>query len=300
MKYSEIDILNFVDGCLNDAQTAEFLAELRVNPELANLVELMQASKLPIDKAYEQESQTPVPPALRNRVAALIVDNARANNAEKPQEQSGESALKQVEVPNANDTAVTRSSDGLAKLGWAVCLLAGVAIGVVMSPIYSQFKNAAVSDNTQTLAEISALQSHERFVARVADYQSLYVENTVSAVSDSRLQQAQLLLQSLSSRSAVQTGIPDFTAYGYEFARAQELGFEGEVLVQLVYRKPGAIPLAFCYMPKASHPNLAKQVSQHHQLQAVSWIEDSQQFVIVADESQAILRKMSDDSAVVF
>ena len=300
MKYSEIDILNFVDGRLNDAQTAEFMAELRVNPELANLVELMQASKLPIDKAYEQESQAPVPAALRNRVAALIVDNARANNAEKPQKQPSESDLEQVDVTDSNDVSVMRSSDRLAKFGWAVCLLAGVAIGVLMSPIYSQIKNATLSDNTQTLTEFSAQQNHERFVARVADYQSLYVENTVATVSDSRLEQAQLLLQSLSSRSAVQTGIPDFTAYGYEFARAQELGFEGEVLVQLVYRKPGATPLAFCYMPSANHPNLAKQVSQHHQLQAVSWIENSQQFVIVADESQAVLKQMSNDSVAVF
>lgn len=268
MRYTEEDILEYFDGQFDDKQTAEFLSQLRTDPELAELAKAMQASQVPIELAYQQAKLPPVPESLRVKVAALSDAASQAPDVSTDQ----------------------RPVKKWSSLGLVASLVCGIGLGaVVMQQVQTSLVNGLASPQASTN---NAQQTHLRLVKRIADYQSLYIENTVANLSTTRVQDAQRLLEKIQSNDAVSVGIPDFSEFGYDFARAQELGFEGDTLIQLVYRKPGFPPLAFCYMRSANTPPQELQLSQYHHLQSASWVSDSQHYVLLADEPNAILEQM--------
>lgn len=273
MKYTDVDILNYVDGNLTDSQTAEFLAALRNDSELARTVAAMQGSQLPIRQAYEQNPFPPAPDALRARIEQLISD------ANTEQENLSSSSLH----------TRTGSSTGL---GLAACLILGLCIGVLFTQVYQHTNNNQPNLSVTSSDVQSSQRIHERLVKRVADYQSLYVEKTVAALSPTHLEDAQALIDSINQRIGAQLSIMDYSSYGYEFARAQELGFEGQILVQLVYRKPGSTPLALCFMPGENIPAKPLEVSLQHQLHTASWVDNNQHHILVADEDNATLQQL--------
>jgi len=176
----------------------------------------------------------------------------------------------------------------------------GVCVGALVTSLYVQRNiNNTVLSASQSANEL-APSDHKRLVQRIADYQSLYIENTVVSVSDTRVADAMRLLESVNERGGMATGIPDFSAFGYEFARAQELGFEGQTLLQLVYRKPGSPPLAFCYMQDANAETQAVILERYHQLNGASWIEHQQHYVLLADESNMLLEEMVETAQLAF
>ncbi|MEM7257922.1 MAG: hypothetical protein AAF404_11095, partial [Pseudomonadota bacterium] len=77
-----------------------------------------------------------------------------------------------------------------------------------------------------------------------------------------------------------------------EFARAQELGFEGKTLVQVVYTKPGNSPLALCFMAANGESDEAVLISSRHGLGTASWIQNNQRFVIVGNEPEETLKNL--------
>jgi len=391
VKYSEVDILNFVEGRFNDVQTADFLAEHRSNPELAAAVQRMQASLVPINKAYQQQAMPPVPESIRQKlellksaetskhddtktitpenknsdgsdnhnsnsngsnskvapINAAAEINAEATHTEKAAHAESNvantidtgnviDALTANEAGNESELRNSRSQNRihpnsnsrfgkLSTMGLAACLVSGIGIGAIASQLY--IKQNATQQNTQPQnsltaagqqsAQLTDATTHHRWVERVADYQTLYVANTVANLSETRVADANKLIASVTGTSSdasaqsqslgqslgqseVQTKIPDFSDHGYQFARAQELGFEGKTLVQLVYSKPGDTPLALCFMAESDVKDLPVKLSKHHQLNAASWITDNQHFVLVADESDAVLNQMHSTAAAVF
>jgi len=273
MKYSEVDILNYVDGNLNDIETAEFLATLRTDPELARAVAAMQGSELPIRQAYQQNPLPPAPDALRDHVEKLVSDaNADQLNL------------------NLSDS---KKRTGLkAGLGFAACVFLGVCIGALLSQVYRQNNDTNPNLSAALSSATQPRSVHDRLVKRVADYQSLYVENTVASLSTTRVDDAQTLLAAISQRTGAQLSIMDFSSYGYEFARAQELGFEDQTVVQLVYRKTGTAPLALCFMPDNNTPSKPLEMSQLNQLNTASWIANNKHHILVADEDNATLQQL--------
>jgi len=246
-------------------------AALRNDSELAQMVAAMQRSQLPIHEAYQQNPLPPVPGTLRDYVADLAI---KAD----------------IDQENLNSPS-TQTRSGIASgIGFAACLVLGFCIGALLSQVHLLTKKT--NSSVAALVTESSASVHERLVKRVADYQSLYVENTVASLTTTNVEDAHELLESIRQRTGEQYSIMDFSSYGYEFARAQELGFEGQMLVQLVYRKPGAAPLALCFMPSATTTSKALSLSQQNQLHTASWIANNQHYILVADENNATLQEM--------
>lgn len=301
MNYTEVDILNFVEGHFDDQQTAQILGQIRIDSKLAAAVEAMQVSQLPIAQAYERESTPSVPQALRNQIDALT----QASQLHETKRKSLTDSLATRDENSAPSTAESNHHDTktrfskLTKIGLVACLVSGVGIGTVATQIYLQQNSnetSSASVNTEA-GQSSGELRHERLVNRVADYQSLYVENTVANLSESPTSDALKLLESIDSLGDSPTRLPDFSELGYEFARAQELGFEGKTLVQLVYRKPGSAPLALCFMPDSKTRPLTLKVSMHHGLNAAGWVADNRHYVLIAQESDAIMKRLYDTAS---
>ncbi len=284
MKYSEVDVLNFIEGRFNDQQVADILAQKRIDPELANTIDTMQASLQPYKEAYDAQVLPEMPESLHTQLQSTL-----ANKVTTPVTSSVASSA--IITAESSPQAIKHS----IPYKWvASFLLAGIAIGFFTA---STIPSSSVSSNDQPIASTNTelQEQHTKWVNRVADYQSLYVENTVKSIPSSAHTDAKNLLASLSTREGFAVSIPDLTEFGYEFVRAQELGFEGDTLLQLVYRKPGAMPLAYCLMPDQSNDakdDLPLQLSQQHNLGVASWIGGSRHNVLVADESPSTLQKI--------
>lgn len=315
MTYSELDIMNFVDGRLGDEERIKFESVMKSDPELAHAVAIMKASDLPIKKAYEQQPLAEVPQSLKDTLSSLGNTHQNRPNLSPDRESDVElrtaaSEYKAVDRGGmvTNQTKPQESTPfarhtGKRSLGWplatglAACLLGGIGIGFIAG------MQRSISDETthfQLAQHPTASEKHEQLVERIADYQSLYVENTVAALPENSKESATTLLGLLKRQHQINTAIPDFSAFGYEFARAQQLGFEGNILVQLVYKKPGKTPLAFCYMPGASIESLPLNATELHQLQVVSWVAQHQHYVLVADESTLTTQEMQRKALAIF
>ena len=129
------------------------------------------------------------------------------------------------------------------------------------------------------------------WVERPADYQSSYVANTVNDPLPNQVDAVQLL-DAIELRSRMRTGIPDLSEQGYEFVRAQELGYMDNPLVQLVHNKPGALPLALCYKPSNDGSETELTLEKYHGLNTASWTDRGQRYVIVGSEGTGELQKL--------
>lgn len=303
MTYSEVDVLNFVEGRLDDQQTAQFLSQLRTDPALAAAVEVMQASQLPIAQAYELHNTPTVPDSLRNHIDALAVS---AVSQETKQHSLTSSLVTDIasskQSTNESNTHSSKSRIGkLPAIGLAACLLSGVGIGALATQFYVQQNPKQTNTASVELdaVQLSGELKHNRLVKRIADYQSLYVENTVANLSDAPIDDARELFKSINDTGRTQPSIPDFTDFGYQFARAQELGFEGQTLVQLVYKKAGSAPLALCFMRDIATQSLPMNISEHHGLNVASWASDHHHFVLVAEEPDTLMNQLYEAASTV-
>jgi len=77
---------------------------------------------------------------------------------------------------------------------------------------------------------------------------------------------------------------------GYRFIRAQQLSFNGEPLVQLVYLGDTGVPLALCFMNNRDD-NPALTLGTNFGLQTAEWVYAGKRFVIVSDASESQLKQ---------
>ncbi len=237
-----------------------------------------------IQAAYEQSSIPAVPDSLKNYLDGLV-------------DVSSQETL-------AQDTADSSAGGWGRYAAMAACVCVGIAGGVLLSQFGLQ---KTVPNRTTVVAAtdiastgITSTSVHQTWVQRVADYQSLYTEKTIAALSPTREADALRLLETVNQLKPTRTGIPDLTEFGYTFARAQQLGFNGTPLVQLVYAKPGSAPMAFCYMSGDTGTQREFQVADVHGLGTASWATGGQHFVLVGDEPASVMSEIHRAIEVVF
>ena len=271
MKVTDEELLKYADGTLDRARVEVLQKAAQGNPQLAESMEAMQASQLPYQAAFEHQFVPSMPDELRSQVHNLV-------------------STSQTETATPRPTRLARIPNLAAA---AACVVASFAAGFVVATRVAPEHSVAQSQQPVTESGLisSAAGPAMKWVQRVADYHSLYVPNTIKNI-DNGLPKAQSLLSELTEEQGIATGIPDLSASGYEFVRAQELGYENKVLVQLVYQKDGKLPLALCHMPSDDKSTNAFSFAVHHELGTAYWTDKGQQFVIVAEESEQELKQL--------
>ena len=286
MKCTDEDLVRYADNTISAERRDRLLDAAEHDTELAETLAALDASKLPFKAAFDQQPLPPVPEALRNEVSNLV-SVANGDNVTRI------------------DTA--RSSSGrdrkkLSLTGWpgylaqAACLILCVGIGFAIGRADRNTMPTDITsvDITSTDAVSQRQSTQSEWVARVADYQTLYVANTVGNVEADLPGTLEKLekLETLEQTSELRTAVPDLSEAGYQFARAQELGFEGKTLVQVVYTKAGNTPLALCYMVADGERDEHLMIASRHGLGTASWINNNQRFVIVGNEPAEALRDL--------
>lgn len=270
MNFTDTDLVLYADGLLSPARKQQMQVIAETNSSLANTLKALEASRLPFKSAFDHQTLPPVPDSLRSNVHDW-------SNVVREAYRPGE--IKYSSPQHRSRHWLFR---GLHK---AVCLVACICVGYTVGVTSHQ---PLMSGSPVTAQQRSG---HLTWVERVVNYQSLYVANTTLDI-EVDWPAAMRAIDELAVSTGMATHIPDLTQAGYEFARIQELGFEGQPLVQLIYNRKGHLPLALCFMPAGGESEAVLRFAPYAHLTAADWIVNDQRFVLVGDESEVVLRSI--------
>jgi len=125
----------------------------------------------------------------------------------------------------------------------------------------------------------------------VAAYQALYIHRTLSNIdSDEPQQKTELnrVSEALGKNIKLKTLglIPQLS-----FKRAQILGYEGRVLVQLAFLSSVDTPVALCIMRSDKQKNKALQLTEMEGMQAASWNSGGYDYLLIGGRDKALIRE---------
>lgn len=131
--------------------------------------------------------------------------------------------------------------------------------------------------------------AEQNWIESVANYQSLYVEQTLARAQTQT--QAQAALQELSQPIGIDlTTLLEIEPLDYR--RAQLLGFEGHPLVQVAYLDKD-VPIAICITPRGGADS-AIQNDAYFGLQAASWQKDGLGFLVIGGQDADLILKIAE------
>ncbi len=305
MIVTNTDLVLFADKQL-PPEKRQLLYDLAKHDEkLKATLAMLEASNLPFKPAFEWQNTCELPDRLRQTVKRMVSASNHSNYHKLPNTKTGIPpdvlcAKLSGELKHDN----TRISLRFSQWAQAACL----ALGIVTSAFFgyslgnqSALKNKSIRDTPDSVTKLQTVESkiQKEWVDTVANYQSLYVSNTVKGLIPDR-KFAKALLSKVSDNNTINATIPNLTKEGYQFVRAQELGYEGDILVQLIYTKEGHTPLALCFMSATGSSNTPLKTTKYPNLLAADWVKQGQRFVIVASETASTLQKLHTIIATAF
>lgn len=274
MTITDTDLVFYADGNLDSNRKHELLEAAGKDPSLKETLLALDASRLPYKAAFDTRPLPELPEHLRQDVRYWV---------SMTRDKTGTWELSNDKSSIASSAQVSKPFFG----SWAQA--AALALAVTLSAVAGH--QLAGNGATETQLATIATDTQTSWVHRVHSYQSLYVNNTVKDITPDLEATAQRL-ETLASLSSLTAAIPDLSAVGYQFTRAQELGFEGQPLIQLIYTQDGKLPLALCFMPSSDQKDTPLRLMEHDRLHTADWINDGQRYVIVASESTDTLQAL--------
>jgi len=241
----------WVDGELDASRATQVQQAVSNSAELTEMTASLRASQLPYPDAMETAPAPDVPVELQQKIEDMLNEN--------------ESLSESGTTPTPAKTNSIMAASLVAAIGMAITAAGGYFVG-------SQRAIAPIDSNASIAESLG-------FARAVASYQGFYVRETVEGTSDSNVSQ---LSARMLNQNDLKVEVPDFSAQGLQFVRAQQLGYGGQPVVQLVYLGNDGLPVAFCYMPEAS--GFSEVVfANHFGLETAEWVDNNQRFVIVAN-----------------
>jgi anti-sigma factor RsiW len=255
MSLDEQTLLAYVDGDLSAQRRAEVEAALAVNAELALAVRHLQGSRLPYQSAFERAalpSMPPLPDALRERIDALSAVAVASHGAALVGQGR---ALSLGQVPAGNQRWLLMA--GLALM----TLLLGLALGRWSATGLGKAGGSSI----------------EPWVVAASNYHALYARETVLDGGEASAQVAALKARLLTQYN-INLQIPDLKPEGLRFMRAQQLQFDGKLVIQLVYLPQIGLPVALCLTPTTAQGNRATTL---YQQQVIAWQNGAWAYALV-------------------
>lgn len=247
-------LLAYVDGELSPQMRIETEKAIEANAEMAQSVRAMFASRLPYQSAFAQEKLPPVPPYLEQRVAELTAVAQASHDL----------ALA------GHDSSGHRTARRGPSMAWMLLVLfLGLMIG---------YTAALQRRGAEALGVAPWIQ-------RAASYHSMYNRETVLDGSGGQVQFA-ALKERLLQQHGLNLNVPDFSREKLQFVRAQQLHFNGKMVLQLVYLPQQGMPVALCLTPNAGQGESAATVEGQ---QAVAWHQQGWAYVLLGQVPQSTL-----------
>ena len=121
----------------------------------------------------------------------------------------------------------------------------------------------------------------EALLGDIAEYHNVYARDPAHLVELPASQQAEIE-RWLGRSIGVKITIPDLSRAGYQFIGGRLLVGDGKPVAQLLYSRPGALPLGICVTAPRDAPEQVK-VEHRGGLTLAGWREGAYTYVIVGD-----------------
>lgn len=258
MSLDELTLLAYVDGELPMQRRLEVEAALAANADLASTVRALQASRLPYQSAFEAQALARVPDALKARVDVLSAVSAASHDMA-------------LAGPGGSTGFNQKPRWGADR--WQLWALIALSIGALAGWLGGQRVRATDADD---------------WVRHVSSYHSMYVRETVLDGGVGTAQIAALKTR-LGQQFGLQLKVPDLEADGLRFVRAQQLQFDGKMVLQLVYLPQQGLPVALCMTPATGGKEGSAQLDGQR---AVTWYASGWAYVLIGQQPAPDLERI--------
>ncbi|ANL32895.1 anti-sigma factor family protein [Rhizobium phaseoli] len=249
---SDEDLTAFIDGELTAEEAARIEAIVKQDERVAERLEFLARASLPFEQAFAPLLQE----APRERLEAML--------AAMPARESAKSAA----VP-----AFATRRGFLGAL--AASLVAGITIDRAVLGLGRGF---------------SARDENSEWRAVVADYISLYTEETLAGPTPARESQTAQLAP-LDEKLGLSLSPEAVSLAGIDFKRALLLQYDGKPLAQIAYLDPETGPMALCIVQSDAGPK-APDLESRKGMNVVYWSNGRHAFMLIghaaADRMAAI------------
>lgn len=175
-----------------------------------------------------------------------------------------------VETPSSQPTNDKKSWYWPTSM--AASLLMGLAIGFA---VFSSHSN-----NTENMTS--------NWITEVANYQLLYVRDTVNPAPKLSSEQQLALQKKLSNALDGDLNIPDLSKQKLDFRRGQLLDIDGKPLVQLAYLPEEGLPVALCVLRNDAEDSLPKS-GESRGLSYIEWSKNGLSYVLIGKTDMKVL-----------
>jgi anti-sigma factor RsiW len=237
MKTDDLMLMAYVDGELAPEESREVEEHIRASSEAAELVALLQASRLDYKQAFAAQKLPPVPESLTRNIEAMA--RAHSNKSSAP-------GANDPSVPTLSGVpaAVPVRSRLRAVPTWlaAACVAGAFCGGLFLRP-GSLLSPGAPSPGNAAMAS-SGLSP---WVTAAVGYQQLYTRDTL-AYADENPAATSKIVDDIRRDDKLALRIPDLSSAGLTFKSVRRLNFNNKPLVQIVYLPEKGPPIALCVM----------------------------------------------------
>ncbi|MGL4232114.1 MAG: hypothetical protein ACRCWJ_12185, partial [Casimicrobium sp.] len=147
-------------------------------------------------------------------------------------------------------------------------------------------------------ANTAASDALAPWVPAIASYQAMYVRATLEKSAFDAMQTRQALNEFQSANkfatSTAKVSVPDLNASGYEFRRAQLLGYGDKPLLQMAYLPATGKPAALCVLPVGDAKELPLSVHAIEGMSVATWQTRGLSYVLAIDEPLAKAKAMGE------
>ena len=263
-------LLAYAQQTLSTEQLLALEQLAQTDVHVASALAAMRASRLPIGRAFAAQVQPPLPAQLQKSVEALI--SAVAGQPVKEASSPEPSSVNQSRA-NAKTNALASSWVFLGAM-----MVATFAVGTLLPTPWRQSGEVALPTPAQRTA---VTPMYKPWVTAIAQYQALYVRETIDQQAQELMQSQKVLTDTISAH-AMATFVPDLTASGYQFKRVQRLGFANKPLLQMVYLGNRGNPAALCVLP-IDEPDQPITTQRIGELNIASWQRGGLGYVFASD-----------------
>ncbi len=276
------DLVAYLDGQLEGELSDYVEREVKMDRGLDSRMEVLRQGMRPFDESYDMLLYE----APKKRLKKIL---QLALEPPPPPVEEPEPEPEPEPVPEPSRTQVEEVSkepwDGWRKLAAALVFFAVFSAGFISS----RFVNLPGE-----LPQLAQAPTVRGWRAAVAEYQALFVKETLAQASlDEQAQSANL--RAALSHLGLELSMARISVAPMEFKRAEVLNFKGKPLVQMAYLMHGDKPVSFCII-KSAKPVQDMKSERREGLNIVHWHSKDHGYMIIGDvpdkELGAIARKL--------
>lgn len=133
--------------------------------------------------------------------------------------------------------------------------------------------------------------AYEALLTEIGQYHPIYARDTkhLVEVPASRVND---LVAWIKERTGRELAVPDLSSTGFDFAGGRVLVVNGQSVAQLLYARPGTMPLGICFTALAGAPQ-PQRIDHHGEVNLISWSDGRYAYVIVGDVADGMLRALA-------